>query len=215
MSLNLDVLQTYFATPQHCSMSYWGLLRFLQPQETDNLPTFHKIHAQNARIYGTVKSPLSLFFSDFFLFWACNPVWDVQCCCCLFSSCLPTQVSVHLLGYAWMSEEYIVCVYTVQLVRELQEQTDRSSLHSGARGKPLIKQRDRNWPSWWYNPYTHIQSARTHVQMHLHTIKPPPSKMHECRHEQTANACTYTFLHAHIHRRKSTLMRVCPQARNN
>lgn len=133
----------------------------------------------------------------------------VHCCCCLFSSCLPTQVSVHLLGCVWVSEEYIVCVYTVQLVRKLQEQTDPSSLHSGARGKPLIKQRDRNWPSWWYNPHTHIQSARTHTrtQKCIYIAPTPhphpatyPEKMHECRHEQTANAHTYTFLHVHVYR---------------
>lgn len=112
-------------------------------------------------------------------------------------SCLPT-LYVHLLGYVCMSEEYTVCVYSVQLVQKLQEQTDRSSLHSGASGKPLIKQRDRNWPSWWYNLYKwNTQSAHprtvckcTQIHMHLHI--PPLQNIQKCRHKQTANACTPT-----------------------
>lgn len=133
-------------------------------------------------------------------------VRDALRCCYLFSSCLPTQVSVHLLWCACTSEEYIVCVYTVQLVQKLQEQTDRSSLHSGARGKPLIKQRDRNWPSWWYNLYTwntqsahpHTICTNTHTHLYLHTLI-RPQKMHtwtlansKCTHIHTCTDQIYT-----------------------
>lgn len=92
---------------------------------------------------------------------------------------------MHLLGYVCMSEEYIVCVYTVQLVQKLQEQTDRSSLHSGAAGKPLIKQRERNWPSWWYNLYTwNTQNENPHTHIHTHThvftyVHNPPKMSNE------------------------------------
>lgn len=67
---------------------------------------------------GPVKCP-SLFLPDFcfcvypILLERCNVVVVV-----VLSSCLPSEASEHLLGYACVPEEYIVCVYTVQPVHQ-------------------------------------------------------------------------------------------------
>ncbi len=216
MPLNSDVCQTNF------SVLIWCLFGFNEVSVTTEktklftqsakLSTFHKIHGKIGVYMYTLGLPHS-----FLPLWACKPMWEMQFCCCLFSSCPPTQASVHLLWYVCMSEEYNVCVYTAQPVQKLQEQTDWSSPHSGARGKPLIKQRDRNWPSWWYNLYPwNTQSAHpraictyTHIHTHTHPFTYSQNKMHKCRNVQTTDACTQTLVHA---RRRWW---ICLQARNN
>lgn len=110
MSLNSDVFTNLFynATvlfPELLSLRRYTGNRLFASHE---LPTFHKIHAKNGfRVKG-------YSFSSVVSTQSC--VSDAMLLLVFFCCCLPTRGSAHLLGYACVSEENTVCVYTVQRV---------------------------------------------------------------------------------------------------
>lgn len=134
-----------------------------------------------------LQSNVFLFSFLFYFFSQWKATWEIHCCC---SSSHSTWCLCTCWGMCTHHRDILFVCTQYRLCRRLLEQTERSSLHSGARGKPLIKQRDRNWPSWWYNLYTrnatnahsNVNSTRTHTQMCFFICTYP--KLHWCRNGQ-------------------------------
>lgn len=170
------------------SISYLGLnetgkkiTRFLNSV----LSHIEKIHKFRLQSNVFLFSFLLLLFSQW------KATWEIHCCC---SSSHSTWCLCTCWGMCTHHRDILFVCTQYRLCRRLLEQTERSSLHSGARGKPLIKQRDRNWPSWWYNLYTrnatnahsNVISTRAHthrcVPLYVHIPNYTDAEMGKCVH---------------------------------
>lgn len=106
--------------------------------------------------------------------------------------CAPVGVCVRVRGI------YCLCVHSRASAKAAG--TDRSELSAQcARGKPLIKQRDRNWPSWWYNLYAWNTQRTPTYSPHIHTYT-SIYICHPIKCTVSTNACTYTLWRAHVHK---------------
>lgn len=121
-------------------------------------------------------------FWQFLFLWPYMTSIYSRCCCCLLGFSLSTPRLCTCWGRCECQWDAVFVCKQCGESRKLLEQTDRSSLHSTATGKPLIKQRERNWPSWRYNLYTwntlsggaHPTAVRAYAQTYIYPCSQPP-----------------------------------------